>query len=121
MMFVFHSLHTIAIFSAYYITSLFFLLVETDLFCACVLLPALNPTLPPFKRERFPVCILLLLLSFAYKLNPYCACEADYANYANDPWLFFVLQINPRLPSMTRWEGGGGREGEKSSRCFIIV
>lgn len=70
--------------------------------------PALNPTLPPpfFKRPRFPVCILFLLLSFAYKLNPYCACEADYANYANDPGLFFVLQINPRLP---QWQGG--REG----------
>lgn len=80
--------------SGYYIT-LFLVDAVNASFCACVL-PALNPT--PLKQPRFPVCILLLLLSFAYKLNPYCACEADYANYANDPWLFFVLQINPRLP-----------------------
>lgn len=64
------------------------------------------------------MCILLLLLSFAYKLNPYCACEADYANYANDPWLFFVLQINPRLPLNDEVGGEGKGGGEEILSLF---
>lgn len=67
------------------------------------------------KSRDFQCVFSLLLLSFAYKLNPYCACKADYANYANDPWLFFVLQINPRLPW---WQGG--REGSRGREILPL-
>lgn len=94
--------------------------------CAGVL-PAPNPTLSSFQTcPDFQCVFSFYCLSFAYKLNPYCACEADCANYANDPWIFFVLQIKKKKePSASlndkvgrRWGGGGG---EKARRSFIIV
>lgn len=53
---------------------------------------------------------LLLLLSFAYKLNPHCACKA---NYANDPSAAFSLFY--RLKKKKK----RGKKKSSSSCCFF--